>query len=843
MKTPFLQFLALVLGTALGTSSALAQFRKVSDVRLHQVALLENGNWLGTGSEGVYLSADGGVAWTKTAFPSSGRPGVGVAIGSLVGGGLTFVGALDDGIWLSRDHGTNWTFTGPVASSFGTGIGRMAFNGTDYVAGYSGWPRGLYRWNGSGWDKTRAGNDGISVIATKNGRFLAGLWGGGVVSSDDGGRTWRNNHLEFQYLVRAADAVLGVSQPSGVVRRSDDNGDTWREEGSAVPAASTGFVDQPVVYGGGLYVPVHGSGIWLRRPDLSWTRVLTNSGFCSVHVVGASLIVAAAEGVFQLADESALARILAQPQSITANLGDNTSLAVVAANANTVQWFKDGNPLPGATNATLSLTNIQSPRIGDYQVIVANGFGAVTSSVATLTINGVNPGIWKGLVGYYPFSGSGDDLSALGNHGVENRVSYGTDRFGRLAASLALSEVSRPNSMVVSNAVFRSGQRDFTIGVWVALTDAAEANEIGTIFNTFPHPGVAMLFGTPGKPGEMRFSVGTGQRWDSVEAFPGITGWGVNAWKHVVLTKAGSTLRQYADGHLVTEAIVNSQFAVDCSLIFGSATHRGLMGDAGYNFRGLLDDARVYNRALSDAEVRALHEYESFPPSSYPRIASATAQVVNGFVVGASITDGGSGYTNAPTVTISGGGGTGATAVATVSNGAVNKITITNPGIGYTSTPTITIAPPPFPPRRAVATTQVINGFVVGATVSDGGFGYQQPPAVLITGGGGVGARAVATVANGVVTGITITHPGAGYASAPAIRIASPPFSPSLSVEVSRVNVKLRVVLGRKYQIESTTDLVTWTPAGPAFVAEDEDLVQEFPVDAVGRLFRINQVP
>jgi hypothetical protein len=514
-----------------GTSHA--QFRKISDLDLRQVSALDNGNWLGIGLGGVFLSSDGGASWVKTAFPSQGRPGVGIAIGSSVGGGLTFVGALDDGIWLSRDQGTNWTFTGPVASSFGTGIGRMAFNGTDYVAGYGGWPRGLYRWNGAAWDKTLSGTDGISVLVGLQGRFLAGMLGGGVVVSDDGGRTWRTTLSSFQFMVRSGDSLLGVSQTTGVVRRSDDNGDTWRTEGETVPGASTGYLDQPVVHMGALYVPVHGSGIWRRQTDLSWSKVLTNASWCVPYVVGSSFVVCTSEGLFQLMD------------------------------------------------------------------------------------------------------------------------------------------------------------------------------------------GVA----------------------------------------------------------------------------------------------------------------------------SNPRMATGMAQVVNGFVVGASVTDGGSGYTNAPVVTISGGGGTGATARATVVNGAVTAITIQNPGSGYSSVPTLTIAPPPFPPRKATAIAQIVNGFVVGSNVTDGGFGYQEPPAVLVTGGGGGGAKAEATVINGVVTAITITNPGSGYTSPPNLRIASPPFSPSLSVEVSQVKVTLKVVLGRKYQIESTADMANWSPAGPSFVAEDEELIQEFPVDTVGRFFRINQVP
>ena len=55
------------------------------------------------------------------------------------------------------------------------------------------------------------------------------------------------------------------------------------------------------------------------------------------------------------------------------------------------------------------------------------------------------------------------------------------------------------------------------------------------------------------------------------------------------------------------------------------------------------------------------------------------------------IADGGTGYTEAPIVTISGGNGSGATATAYVSNGSISKITVTAGGSGYTSNPTITL--------------------------------------------------------------------------------------------------------------------------------------------------------
>ena len=73
--------------------------------------------------------------------------------------------------------------------------------------------------------------------------------------------------------------------------------------------------------------------------------------------------------------------------------------------------------------------------------------------------------------------------------------------------------------------------------------------------------------------------------------------------------------------------------------------------------------------------------------------------------------------------------------------------------------------------------------------------------------------------------------------------IASPPFVPSLSIAVSKVNVTLHVVLGKNYVLESSTNLTNWTQVGTQFTAEAELITQEFDVALTVRYFRIRQVP
>jgi hypothetical protein len=101
--------------------------------------------------------------------------------------------------------------------------------------------------------------------------------------------------------------------------------------------------------------------------------------------------------------------------------------------------------------------------------------------------------------------------------------------------------------------------------------------------------------------------------------------------------------------------------------------------------------------------------------------ATATANTIVGFVIGATITNGGSGYTSAPAVTITG-AGTGATASATLTDGVVTGITINSAGSGYTGGATITIAPPVIPFRvdynGGTITTTYSSAPTEGRTIS-----------------------------------------------------------------------------------------------------------------------------
>ena len=86
--------------------------------------------------------------------------------------------------------------------------------------------------------------------------------------------------------------------------------------------------------------------------------------------------------------------ILAQPAPQVASPGATVSFSVTVLSASPVtnQWFKNGAAMTGATNLTLTLTNVQTNSSGNYSVRVGNSAGTTNSASANLLV--LTPGVY-----------------------------------------------------------------------------------------------------------------------------------------------------------------------------------------------------------------------------------------------------------------------------------------------------------------------------------------------------------------------------------------------------------------------------------------------------------------
>jgi len=74
------------------------------------------------------------------------------------------------------------------------------------------------------------------------------------------------------------------------------------------------------------------------------------------------------------------------PQTVIAGTGARFAVAAASPSPLTYQWFKDGSPVLGATNASLVLPAANAAQAGLYTVRLTNDGGVVTSTSALLTV-------------------------------------------------------------------------------------------------------------------------------------------------------------------------------------------------------------------------------------------------------------------------------------------------------------------------------------------------------------------------------------------------------------------------------------------------------------------------
>jgi hypothetical protein len=210
------------------------------------------------------------------------------------------------------------------------------------------------------------------------------------------------------------------------------------------------------------------------------------------------------------------------------------------------------------------------------------------------------------------------------------------------------------------------------------------------------------------------------------------------------------------------------------------------------NASDIVSEQRLFENTSEQGFNRTKTYRQIFSPNQFPSAvplaggafinfisgsgASAFASISgSGVITRINVLSGGNGYTSAPKVTITGGGGTGATATAVVANGVVTSINITNGGSGYTSDPNVIISGGTG--GTAVSSLAGATGSLVAIQLVNTGTGYTTTPNVTIsapTTPGGVQATATATVSGGRVTGFTVTNSGSGYTSSPTITVEAP---------------------------------------------------------------------
>ena len=205
-----------------------------------------------------------------------------------------------------------------------------------------------------------------------------------------------------------------------------------------------------------------------------------------------------------------------------------------------------------------------------------------------------------GLVGWWKFDeGAGStvaDFSGSSAVGTWNGsgVHWATGKVGNSAGQFSTTTVdyvAAPNP----GGVFDFGTGDFTLMAWINPTDLASTYEVIIDKGGWGNPGFSLDISSLNRPDcSIQGAAGTNQHFNFGTA-------STNTWQHVACVFSRSD-KVY--GYINGSFISSSGYSVGN----GGSVNNGYPLKIGYYtstyyFPGLIDDVRVYNRALSAAEI------------------------------------------------------------------------------------------------------------------------------------------------------------------------------------------------------------------------------------------------
>lgn len=212
----------------------------------------------------------------------------------------------------------------------------------------------------------------------------------------------------------------------------------------------------------------------------------------------------------------------------------------------------------------------------------------------------------EGMVGYYPFNGNVQDASGENRHGVLNGALYTKDRFGKSNAALSFDGIDDQVTLQYNYL----GYQELTISAWINVKDLANAGQTilnggGPFFVLSQQSNVGFGINTSTTEG----GTSTGQ----LLILSNLPNNPKNTWAHILVKFKSGDSKYYLNGQIVgTNTQAYNFISYSGVLRIGIQNSFGTLANP---FKGEIDDLRIYNRALSDAEVVALYKSEAPNPS------------------------------------------------------------------------------------------------------------------------------------------------------------------------------------------------------------------------------------
>jgi gliding motility-associated-like protein len=526
--------------------------------------------------------------------------------------GGTFVNVTTNGqfdaivVCMNLDGANQWARTmGSAANEFGYGLTLDAnlnvmfsgeFSGTIALGALNITSSG----NSSGYIG-RISRLNVPLNLYKIGTTSPGFRAASVLHTGSSGKVYVGGYYISAPVYFSNDTLVGAGGEDGFLAKINENDTTFLRS-----TATTIQCTADTAY---LYIPnkVFGTYRWLRNDTLI---TITSDNRFKTNIGGTYKVVSVSP--CEPNDTSIAITVNKLTTFVTPRLGDKTICRFDSTQLG-------GNPIynyawtPGsglrdsmaANPWTLPLSNTtyfatissQGCTASDTVVISVNQNCCITCS----TPYDIN----QGLVACYPFNGNANDESGNGNNGTVTGATLTADRFG--VANRAYLFGGFNNFINVPNsASLASPTTEVTIAFWGRINGFYAFNPT-TIFAS------AVTKGSSTTNYQYRFAVknngilsfNNNRQWN----FTVGTNTNLATWYHFAVTMKDTLMIYYRNGLPVGSSTVTSPItsARNENLRIG----RGNPTNAADQFNGILDDVKIWNRALSGAEIYKLYSLSS----------------------------------------------------------------------------------------------------------------------------------------------------------------------------------------------------------------------------------------
>ena len=298
---------------------------------------------------------------------------------------------------------------------------------------------------------------------------------------------------------------------------------------------------------------------------------------------------------------------------LTVSSGSDVDPVVLSLKGSAVAYYDaNGDQIINVADLTAmiqALLNNENVAYTDQSINIAD----VTELIGALATGSTAMDIDDGLVAYYPFDGDARDMSGHGNDGIVNNVTLTTGTYGEADGAYQFGGYYNPGYIRIPNSESLKFTNGFSFACFVKPTawyghdtnqNFVATNGVQAIFaKSSDQNGPALQFA--GDPSKIKFysnSLEQSTQWCGLHSQDKIQGNKLNTWVHVAVTYSDQEARMYIDGALVSQKNITPDFtAMNLRDLY-----LGRYSSAWYPFCGVMDEVRVYNRALTRAEVVAL---------------------------------------------------------------------------------------------------------------------------------------------------------------------------------------------------------------------------------------------